>query len=586
MARNLLSRISLRSLFFGLLLLAGIIPVVVNSIWMVNWNKDVIESERITHLTRSSFDVSKRVSDDLAAKKDSLILLGQSLLSSSGGGQIEEHLRQVWVKQYIERYAQSAPDLMALRLLNRDGAGPVIATAALENEIVEGLQNTFETAREGSDWVYRLLSLDGGARPALLLVVPVIEGEQVLYVQGLWHANRIAGISQTTGTVSEAEVSAFLLDRDGSVLWSESQDPAEREAVEKSKRVSAQMAEDRTLDATIEYELSLNGERRPVVAIFSPIQGVEWSVLLQRPRSVAFSVVGKMIQQTAISSALLVFVALLGAVFAASRIASPIQQLAETTHEIAAGNFGKKIRPSGVTHELDDLAQDFNRMSDHVQDHVAKLATAAEVNEELFLGSMRAFVAAIDAKDPYTRGHSERVAEYSRAIAIELGLPTDVVERIWIGALLHDVGKIGIDDKVLNKGGVLTDEEYELMKKHPVIGAEIMSRIEQLREMIPAIRWHHEAWNGTGYPDRLTGERIPLMARIVGVADTFDAITTVRPYQKAYSQQQALETVRKLVGKRFDAKVVSAFFRAFEHGRIRLPAETSAAEAPEALAVS
>ncbi|MDH3745442.1 MAG: HD domain-containing protein, partial [Acidobacteriota bacterium] len=110
----------------------------------------------------------------------------------------------------------------------------------------------------------------------------------------------------------------------------------------------------------------------------------------------------------------------------------------------------------------------------------------------------------------------------------------------------------------------------EEMKRHPVIGAEIMSRIDQLREMIPAIRWHHEAWNGKGYPDGLVGERIPLMARIVGVADTFDAITTNRPYQKAYEPAFAVQKLRELAGQRFDAKVVTAFLRAFEAGQVQL----------------
>jgi len=581
MARNLLRRISLRSLFFGLLLLAGIVPVVVSSIWTVNRNKDVIESERITHLTRSSQYLGEQINDDLASKRQRLAQLGESLLLSANGAPMEEHLRQPWVEQYFGNFARTTPDLVALRLLNPEGVGPAFAPAALEPTVAEALTGTFERARTDREAVYRLVGLDGGARPALLLVVPVSAGGQTLFVQGLMRASLI---TNTFGSVSEAEVSAFLLDRTGRVLWFEGDDPLQRESVARSVDVQSHVAT--PVNATATYDLLIGEEKLAVVGIFSPLAEAEWSVLLQRPRSVAFLAVREMIQNTALSSALLVFFALLAAVAAASRIAGPIQELAETSHEIAAGNFGKKIEPSGVARELDDLARDFNRMSGHVQVHVAKLATAAKVNQELFLGSMRAFVAAIDAKDPYTRGHSERVADYSRAIARQLGLPSEAVDKVWIGALLHDVGKIGIDDRVLNKGGVLTDEEYELMKKHPVIGAEIMSRIEQLREMIPAIRWHHEAWNGTGYPDRLQGERIPLMARIVGVADTFDAITTVRPYQKAFTQEQALEMVRKLVGKRFDAKVVSAFFRAFEHGEIRLPESSQTVEAPETAAVS
>jgi HD-GYP domain-containing protein (c-di-GMP phosphodiesterase class II) len=154
-------------------------------------------------------------------------------------------------------------------------------------------------------------------------------------------------------------------------------------------------------------------------------------------------------------------------------------------------------------------------------------------------------------------------------IARHLSLPEDAQHRIWIGALLHDVGKIGIDDSILKKGGVLTPEEYEQMKSHPVIGAEILSPIEQLREMLPAVRWHHECWNGRGYPDGLRGEAIPVAARVVAVADTFDAITTSRPYQEGYTLEFAIETLTRLAGSRFDAKIVTAFLHAYERGEVR-----------------
>ena len=218
-----------------------------------------------------------------------------------------------------------------------------------------------------------------------------------------------------------------------------------------------------------------------------------------------------------------------------------------------------------------------------------QLRQAAQANRELFIGSLRAFVAAVDAKDPYTRGHSERVAAYSRTIARYLQLPEETQHKIWIGALLHDVGKIGVEDRILRKEGVLLPDEYEQMKLHTVMGADIMTPIEQLKEMIPAIRSHHEAWNGRGYPDGLKGEQIPLFARIVGVADTFDAITTNRPYQQAYSLQFAVETITRLTGSRFDAKIVTAFLRAFEAGDIRAgavrPARTETiVETPRAAA--
>ncbi|HEY4574578.1 MAG TPA: HD domain-containing phosphohydrolase, partial [Thermoanaerobaculia bacterium] len=261
----------------------------------------------------------------------------------------------------------------------------------------------------------------------------------------------------------------------------------------------------------------------------------------------------------------------------------PFTRLAASTHAIAAGQFGQRVEVSGPGREVAELAEDFNRMSGHVASHVQQLRQAAQANRELFIGSLRAFVAAVDAKDPYTRGHSERVAAYSRTIARYLQLPEEVQHKVWIGALLHDVGKIGVEDRILRKEGVLAPDEYEQMKMHTVIGAEIMTPIEQLKEMIPAIRAHHEAWNGRGYPDNLKGEQIPLFARIVGVADTFDAITTNRPYQQAYSLRFAVETITRLTGSRFDAKIVTAFLRAFEAGEIRAgavrpPRETTIVE--------
>jgi putative nucleotidyltransferase with HDIG domain len=296
-------------------------------------------------------------------------------------------------------------------------------------------------------------------------------------------------------------------------------------------------------------------------------------LIVQKPLATAFAAVDRMLFNIVISTVLLVGLALFSAFLAARWVSRPIQRLTETTHEIADGKFGR-VDPEGLSFEFADLAEDFNRMSGHIESYVKRLQQAAQANRDLFIGSLRAFVAAIDAKDPYTRGHSERVAAMSRMISKYLGLAEDQQHKIWIGALLHDVGKIGVEDLVLRKAGKLSDEEFDQMKMHTVIGAEIMTAIEQLKDMIPAIRSHHEAWNGRGYPDGLKGEQIPLYARIVGVADTFDAITTNRPYQKAYSLQFAVETITRLTGSRFDAKIVTAFLRAFEAGDIRAAAES------------
>jgi HD-GYP domain-containing protein (c-di-GMP phosphodiesterase class II) len=267
--------------------------------------------------------------------------------------------------------------------------------------------------------------------------------------------------------------------------------------------------------------------------------------------------------------------------FLATRwLSLPIQRLAEISHEIANGHFDRRVPTDFLTVEVVDLAEDFNRMSDYLESYIERLQRAAKANHDLFISSIRAFAAAIDAKDPYTRGHSERVARYSRAIARYLGLPKDQQQRVWISAVLHDIGKIGVEDRVLLKMGRLTDEEFDKMKQHPVIGADIVEPISALRNMLPGIRWHHEAWNGSGYPDGLSGEEIPMMARIIGVADTFDAITTNRPYQTASPPEFALQTIKKLTGSRFDARIVTAFLLAYESGDIQMDPPEQQAPAP------
>src|SRR6201984_2858979 len=180
--------------------------------------------------------------------------------------------------------------------------------------------------------------------------------------------------------------------------------------------------------------------------------------------------------------------------------------------------------------------------------------------------------AAIDEKDPYTRGHSGRVAKYSTIMGRELGLNAQDQDTLRISALLHDVGKIGVEDRVLKKPGALTQEEFELMKQHTIKGANIMRPVSQLKNMLPGIELHHEHMDGRGYPYGLTAPEIPLMARIIAVADTLDAMTTNRPYQSAMDLEFALGKIKALAGAKFDAVIVSALDAAITSGKIRLTA--------------
>jgi HD-GYP domain-containing protein (c-di-GMP phosphodiesterase class II) len=210
-------------------------------------------------------------------------------------------------------------------------------------------------------------------------------------------------------------------------------------------------------------------------------------------------------------------------------------------------------------------------MSESLEEHIAKLAKAAEENRELFVGTVKALAAAIDGKDKYTRGHSERVARISVAIGARLGLDEVELETLRISALLHDVGKIAIDDAILKKPSALTNEEFEIMKTHPQKGYKIMSQIPAMKDFLPGMYMHHEMINGEGYPQGLKGNEIPLQAKIVSVADTFDAMTTDRPYQKGMVMSDALKRIQTFVGSRYDAEVVKALIIACNDGQVRSP---------------
>ncbi|MFC4769490.1 HD-GYP domain-containing protein [Effusibacillus consociatus] len=180
------------------------------------------------------------------------------------------------------------------------------------------------------------------------------------------------------------------------------------------------------------------------------------------------------------------------------------------------------------------------------------------VLNESFLAAM---AAAIDARDPYTHGHSSRVAFWARELASALGLPNKQVEEVYYGGILHDIGKIGIEDAILNKTGKLTHEEYDKIKQHPVIGYQIVERAGVFPELLPAIRSHHERIDGKGYPDGLQGDQIPLIARILAISDAFDAMVSDRPYRKGMPVETALQQIKEGAGTQFDEEFAAAFVK-------------------------
>jgi response regulator RpfG family c-di-GMP phosphodiesterase len=201
------------------------------------------------------------------------------------------------------------------------------------------------------------------------------------------------------------------------------------------------------------------------------------------------------------------------------------------------------------------------------QQHLeARVAEQAGQIEGLMIEALLSLATAIETRDDYTGGHVERVARLAAATGRELGLAGEELRALWIGALLHDVGKIGVSDAILNKPGPLTGDEYAQMKRHPEIGARVMESSSFLRPGLPAVLHHQEHWDGSGYPAGLAGEAISLQGRIVAVVDSFDAIISSRPYRGAATEADALAEIRSCAGTQFDPRVVDAFVRAAERG--------------------
>ena len=241
-----------------------------------------------------------------------------------------------------------------------------------------------------------------------------------------------------------------------------------------------------------------------------------------------------------------------GSWWLARTLASPIDQLRLTLADMAAArDFERPLPQGGTSYELDALAETFDRLR-------AAVSMAEAESEATYLGVIGALATALDARDPYTAGHSERVATLSVAIARELEIPEAEVETLRLGALLHDIGKIGVSDAVLRKPGTLTDEEFEQIKLHPTLGARILKPLHFLAEHIAVVELHHEQPDGHGYPFGLVGDAIPLFARIVHVADAFDAMTTARAYRPGRPVTEAMAELWRHAGTGFDLTVVQA----------------------------
>ena len=459
-------------------------------------------------------------------------------------------------------------DLTAITLFGPDRA----RLPGLQAFAVKDIPPTEVAAHE--ERATRLLSASGGVRysevyassshqPALTIAFDVGEPVQG-YVAAEISLARLPGMlsQERLGSISYA----YVVDRTGKLVGSSpslgnlrtGEDLSLRPAVAHVVQTLARSPHSETFHVG-----NFGGNQGGVVAAYTVMPALGWAVVSEQPIGLAYKQVEAMERRLALTETAALAIALFLAALFSRNITRPLKGFTAAALDIAQGRFGAKVEVK-AKNELRDLAETFSYMSSALQAYDQETKGLYASLEEGYLETILALANSIDSKDPYTRGHSQRVGDVAVEIGREMGMTGRQLKQLQYGGILHDVGKIGIAENLLCKQTRLNEEEMVVMREHPSIGDTIVQPVSFLAGVRPAIRNHHERWDGTGYPDGLKGEQIPLIARIVNCADTFDACTSTRPYQKAFPLDQALEILQKLRGVQLDPNVLDALKRVVE----------------------
>jgi HD-GYP domain-containing protein (c-di-GMP phosphodiesterase class II) len=565
------ARIPILYVILGVLLVISIVPMYFYSSEVEAINRDRLKTNEM--LLQNT--VTRSLADDLSQHERSLRMMLANLSSAiqvaSGGDIGNKNIEAPELRALLENFVSSSDELAYATLLNSEAKGVSAGRIAPDAFLQRELQHAYDAARDGRAYNGQALQVEDGktARTVVLVSSPVSYGGRFLGMVGA--VVDLQFLIRRLQEVSGGGLIPYVVDSQGRLVaagtsqYVTGQDMKSLEIVRNfvDEGNKAQLA------ATKEFDVHEGKNSVEMLGTYSPVTALDWAVVVQKPQFEAYRGVAEM-QRTARLLALLAVLLSIGvSIFAARRITNPLQILTHSGRALARGDFSQRVHLRSRT-EIGELAETFNTMSQELEHFVEDLKRAAEENRALFLGSIQMLAGAVDEKDPYTRGHSDRVTRYSLLIGKELHLPTDFMETLQISAQLHDVGKIGIEDRILKKPGALTAEEFEVMKTHTTKGANILRPVVQLAEMLPGIELHHEALDGRGYPYGLMEDQIPLLARVIAVADTFDALTTNRPYQHAHTPEEAFKIIQNLAGKRLDPEAVAALIAVYERGEIRI----------------
>jgi len=586
------ARIPILYLILIVLIAVGVVPLYFYATKMVDRNRETLGSNEkllqnsvTTTLAQSIAQREKDISSTLSS-------LAFSIKVTSSGNLSGKNVEAADVKALLLNYIEDPESIVPYaRLVNTENqltmnVGTIEPDTFLEKELERGLA----AAHAGREYSGDPLAIGSGKQARTVMVVgkPVLSDnheylgslELVIDLQYL--------VKQLQQAKNTQNLDTFVVDRSGRVVASPSPRYATGQDMNSNELVKNFVDQKGKVPVavTMDYSVQEGKNRIPMLGTYFPVTALGWAVVAQKTQEEAYIDITDM-RRDAIRAALIAIAfSIFVGIWAARRLTTPLHVLTESSRTIAGGDFKHRVRLKSRT-EFGELAQTFNTMTDDLEQFVDDLKKAAEENRTLFLSSIQMLAGAVDEKDPYTRGHSDRVTRYSVLIATEMGLKEEEIEKIRGSAQLHDVGKIGIEDRILKKPGALTPEEFEIMKTHTTKGAAILRPVEALRDMLPGIELHHESLDGSGYPHGLKGDQIPLMPRIIMVADTFDAMTTNRPYQAAMDPEYVIRIINSLAATKFDPTVVAAMTKVFETGKLRIhrAATVSGEEASTAAAV-
>ncbi len=576
MLRN--ARIPILYAILSVLTLVSIVPLYFYSESVVSTNRFSLKTNEMlleNMITRS-------LADDIAQRQNNLraVLanLGAAVQVASGGNLRSDSINSPELRALIEQFVSSTDSIAYATLLNTEAKGISAGRMAPDVFMQRELERAFAAARDHRGYTGQALAVGMGKETHTVMLVSAPMQAQNRFIGMIAAVVDLQYLTERLREASKGGLMAYVVDRQGRLVagadptYATGQDMTGMEIVRNFVEQSGKQ-----LAATAEFKVSDGKQPVAMLGTYSPVATLEWAAVAQKKQRDAYAGIYEM-QSSAKRLALFAVLISLGiSIFAAKHITGPVATLTESSRANARGDFSPRVHLKSRT-EIGELADTFNVMTGELERMVADLKSAAEENRSLFLGSIQMLAGAVDEKDPYTRGHSDRVTRYSVIIATGLGLSSEEIETVRISAQLHDVGKIGIEDRILKKPGALTPEEFDVMKTHTTKGASILRPVEQLKEMIPGIELHHESLDGRGYPYGLKGDQIPLVARIITVADTFDAMTTNRPYQSAMDPAYVVRIINSLVNTKFDPRCVAAITAAFERGEV--PVRNVAAVTP------